>query len=74
MAERITIDGAKRIDFSVYGALASEICDVSRAFFDLFAEEKNAVGESGSVLGGLPPVGPGRATRRQSIAFFNDLR
>jgi len=34
-------------------ALATRIYDASRAFFDLPAGEKNAVGESGPVLGGL---------------------
>ena len=34
-------------------ALATRIYDASRAFFDLPAEEKNAIGETGPVLGGL---------------------
>ena len=34
-------------------ALAARIYDASRAFFDLPAEEKNAVGETGPVMGGL---------------------
>ena len=34
-------------------ALVARIYDASRAFFDLTAEEKNAIGETGPVLGGL---------------------
>ena len=34
-------------------ALVARIYDASRAFFDLPAEEKSAVGETGSVMGGL---------------------
>ena len=34
-------------------ALATRICDASRAFFDLSAEEKNVIGESGPMMGGL---------------------
>ena len=34
-------------------ALVARIYDASRAFFDLPAEEKNAVGETGPVVGGL---------------------
>ena len=34
-------------------ALATRIYDASRAFFDLPVEEKNAIGETGPVLGGL---------------------
>ena len=39
--------------------LVTRIYDVSRAFFDLPAEEKNRIGESGPVMGGLMHFGLG---------------
>ena len=39
--------------------LVTRIYDASRAFFDLPAEEKNAIGESGAVMGGLMRFGFG---------------
>ena len=37
--------------------LVPRIYDVSRAFFDLPAEEKNEIGKSGTVMGGLMHFG-----------------
>jgi len=42
--------------------LVSRIYDVSRAFFDLPAEEKNEIGETGPVMGGLMHFGLGKET------------
>ena len=39
--------------------LVTRIYDVSRAFFDLPAEEKNEIGESGPIMGGLMHFGLG---------------
>ena len=43
-------------------SLVTRIHDVSRAFFDLPAEEKNRIGESGPVMGGLMHFGLGKET------------
>ena len=40
--------------------LVTRIYDVSRAFFDLPAEEKNEIGETGPVMGGLMHFGLGK--------------
>ena len=41
-------------------SLVTRIYDVSRAFFDLPAAEKNRIGESGPVMGGLMHFGLGK--------------
>ena len=58
-------DVAETIRFVMTGhgfpeSLVTRIYDVSRAFFDLPAEEKNRIGESGPVMGGSMHFGLGK--------------
>ena len=40
--------------------VVTRVCDISRAFFDLPTEEKNEIGETGPVMGGLMHFGLGK--------------
>ena len=57
-------------------ALATRIYDASRAFFDLPAEEKHAIGETGPVMGGLMHFALGKEALAATLgtASIGDLK